>query len=70
MVGTPRPQPPSKTPFRWRVFDAMWGLAELAVIGLLWLALLLVGGVLIWVAIEGALPWVVGVVMDAVEQRD
>jgi cobalamin biosynthesis protein CobD/CbiB len=67
MVGVPRAPRLSKPAWQW-------GAAELVAGGLLWLALVVIeiAAVLavVYLAIEYALPWVVDVVMDAVEQRE
>lgn len=67
MIGRPRAPRMSKPPWQW-------GLPELMAGGLLWLVLVLIEIaavlVLLHVAIEYVLPWIVDAVMDAVEQRE
>jgi cobalamin biosynthesis protein CobD/CbiB len=67
MIGVPRAPRLSKPAWQW-------GGAEMVVGCLLWLVLVVIeiAAVLavVYLAIEYALPWIVDVVMDAVEQRE
>lgn len=63
-IGRPRL---SKAPWQW-------GAAEMIAGALLWLVLALVQlaclAAIVWAVVEWGIPWVVDVVMSAVEQRD
>lgn len=73
-IGIPRPPRLSKPPWRWRAEDMAWGAAEMIAVALLWLVLALVQlaclAAIVWAVVEWGIPWVVDVVMSAVEQRD
>lgn len=67
MIGTPRAPRPAKGDWQWGLGDLAIGCLPVLVIALIEIAAALT---LIWLAIEYALPWVIDVVIDAVEQRD
>lgn len=67
MIGRPRAPQMSKPPWQW-------GAAEFAVGCVGWLLMValyvLCLVVMVWAVVEYVLPWIIDVVMDAVEQRD
>lgn len=67
MIGTPRAPRQAKAPWQWGVIEMAGGCLGVLVLAAIEIAAVLA---LVYLAVEYALPWVIDVVMDAVEQRD